>query len=44
MSCFIKISILQTELTLTPAYDLGFRKEELVKTNLEKLERIANDN
>ena len=43
MSCFIGISVVEAEMVLTPAYDLGFSKEDLVKTNLEKLSRIAND-
>ena len=37
MSAFVKIDITQTELILSPAYDLGFTKEELVQTNLDKL-------
>ena len=43
MSCFVRISVTEAELVLTPAYDLGFSKAELVKTNLEKLTRIANE-
>ena len=42
MSVFVKIDITQAELILSPAYDLGISKEVLVKTNLEKLQRIAN--
>jgi len=42
MSCFVKISVSRAELVLTPAYDLGFTKEELVQTNLEKLKKIAS--
>ncbi len=41
MSAFVKIDIKQAELILSPAYDVGFNKEDLVKTNLDKLTAIA---
>ena len=43
MSTFVKIDISQAELILSPAYDLDIKKEELVKTNLEKLNNIAGN-
>ena len=43
MSAFVKIDISQAELILSPAYDLGISQAELVKTNFEKLTRIANE-
>jgi len=41
MSAFVKIYIDQAELILSPAYDLGIGKDELIKTNLDKLNGIA---
>jgi len=39
---FISISIDNAELIYSPAYDAGLRREELVKTNIEKLNKLAN--
>jgi general stress protein 26 len=44
MQCFVSISISRAELILSPAYDVGFSKEELMKVNLEKINKIVNDN
>lgn len=41
---FVSISISRAELILSPAYDVGFSKEELMKVNLDKLNKIVNDN
>ncbi len=43
MSFFVRISVLQTEMILSPAYDVGFNKEELIQTNLNKLKQLAGD-
>jgi hypothetical protein len=43
MSAFVKIEISQAELILSPAYDVGFGKDELVKVNLDKLNKIASE-
>lgn len=37
---FISIRITQTELILSPAYDVGHTTKELRKVNLEKLSQI----
>lgn len=43
MSAFVSISIVQAELILSPAYDVGFKREELVKTNLEKFTKLVSN-
>lgn len=43
MSAFVRIDITQAELILSPAYDLGIKKEELVKTNFDKLSKKAGN-
>ena len=43
MSAFVRIDITQAELILSPAYDVGLSKEELVKTNLDKLNKFAGN-
>lgn len=42
MQAFVSISITRAELILSPAYDLGFKKSELTRVNLEKLNQLAN--
>ena len=41
MSGFVLISIRHAELILSPAYDIGIKREELIKTNFEKLSKLA---
>ena len=41
MQDFICISIDEAELISSPAYDVGLKRDELVKTNLEKLSRLV---
>lgn len=41
MHDFICISIEQAELISSPAYDVGLVREELVKTNFEKLSKLV---
>jgi hypothetical protein len=41
MQDFICISIDKTELISSPAYDVGLTRDELVKTNFEKLSKLA---
>ena len=43
MQEFVSIDIDQAQLIRSPGYDVGFSREELVETNLEKLNRIANE-
>ena len=40
MQDFVCISIDKTELISSPAYDVGLTREELVKTNFEKLSKL----
>ncbi len=42
MSEFVSISIVNAELIVSPAYDVGLSREELVEINLQKLENIAS--
>jgi predicted pyridoxine 5'-phosphate oxidase superfamily flavin-nucleotide-binding protein len=42
MSDFVSISIKRAELITSPAYDVGFKREELVRLNLEKLSKLGN--
>jgi len=42
MQTFISISITKTELIMSPAYDVGHKKAELIHVNLEKLKQITN--
>jgi hypothetical protein len=42
MQAFVSISITRAELILSPAYDVGHEKAELVRVNLEKLNQLAN--
>ena len=43
MSFFVRISISQAEMILSPAYDVGFNEKELIQTNLNKLKQLAGD-
>jgi hypothetical protein len=42
MQAFVSISITRAELILSPAYDVGHDKAELIRVNLEKLNQLAN--
>lgn len=39
---FISISIENAELIYSPAYDVGLARDELIKSNFEKLSKLAN--
>ena len=41
MSVFVLITIQQAELITSPAYDVGLKRDELIKTNLEKLTNLS---
>ena len=41
MSGFVFISIHSAELITSPAYDIGIKREELIKTNFEKLSKLT---
>ena len=41
MQHFVYISISDSELITSPAYDVGFKQDELVKMNLAKLGKTA---
>jgi len=41
MQDFVCISIDKAELISSPAYDVGLKRDELVKTNFEKLSRLV---
>ncbi len=43
MSVFVTIDITRAELIMSPAYDLGIGRDELVKTNFEKLNNLAGN-
>jgi len=42
IQAFVSISITRAELILSPAYDVGYDKAELLRVNLEKLNQLAN--
>lgn len=43
MGNFIRIRISAAELITSPAYDAGFNREQLVQTNIDKLNAIARE-
>ncbi len=40
MQAFVEIEVERAELIQSPAYDVGLTRDELVRTNLEKLNRL----
>ncbi|MCP4764700.1 MAG: pyridoxamine 5'-phosphate oxidase family protein [Gammaproteobacteria bacterium] len=42
MQEFVCITISRAELITSPAYDVGLKREELVKTNFEKLSKLID--
>ena len=41
MSSFVLISIDSAQLITSPAYDVGLKRDELIKTNFEKLSKLT---
>jgi hypothetical protein len=41
MSDFVLISIDAAELITSPAYDVGLKRDELIKTNFDKLSKLT---
>ena len=42
MQEFVRITIRSAELITSPAYDVGLSRDELVKTNFEKLSKLID--